>query len=44
MGEDYTNIYTPGALSKFLLWNQKTLNKSIKDVNEKFGVKIIKKF
>ena len=44
MGEDYTNIYTPGALSKFLLWNQKTLNKSIKDTNERFGVKIVKNF
>ena len=43
MGEDYTNIYTPGALSKFLLWNQKTLSASIKDANERFGVKIIRK-
>ncbi len=43
MGEDYTNIYTPGALSKFLLWNQKTLSASIKDTNERFGVKIIRK-
>lgn len=41
--EDYTNIYSPGALSKFLLWNKKTLPASIKDTNTKFGVKIIKK-
>jgi hypothetical protein len=41
--EDYTNIYLPGALSKFLLWNKKTLPASIKDANTKFGVKIIKK-
>jgi hypothetical protein len=43
MGEDYTNIYTPGALSKFLLWNKKTISASIKDTNERFGVKIIRK-
>jgi hypothetical protein len=43
MGEDYTNIYTPGALSKFLLWNKSTLSASIKDANERFGVKIIRK-
>jgi hypothetical protein len=43
MGEDYTNIYTPGALSKFLLWNKPTLSASIKDANERFGVKIVRK-
>jgi hypothetical protein len=43
MGEDYTNIYTPGALSKFLLWNKPTISASIKDANERFGVKIVRK-
>jgi hypothetical protein len=43
MGEDYTNIYTPGALAKNILWNKKTISASIKDTNERFGVKIIRK-
>ena len=43
MGEDYTNIYTPGALAKYILWNKPTISASIKDANERFGVKIIRK-
>lgn len=43
MGEDYTNIYSPGALAKYILWNKPTISASIKDTNEKFGVKIIRK-
>ena len=41
MGEDYTNIYTPGALAKFLLWNKSTLAESIKDTNKRFNVLIM---
>ena len=43
MGEDYTNIYSAGALAKYLLWNKPTLSASIKDTNERFNVKIIRK-
>ena len=43
MGEDYTNIYSSGALAKYILWNKPTLSASIKDANERFGVKIIRK-
>jgi len=44
MNEDYNNIYSPGALSKFLLWNKKTLDDSIEDTNRRFNVNIIKSF
>lgn len=44
MGENYNSIYTAGALAKFLLWNKPTLSASIKDTNERFDVRIIKKF
>ena len=44
MNEDYSNIYSAGALARALLWNQKTLEASILDTNEKYGVKIIKQF
>jgi hypothetical protein len=43
MGEDYTNIYSPGALAKYILWNKPTISASIKDANERFGVKIVRK-
>jgi len=38
------NKLSPGMLSRYLLWNETTLNKSIKDVNERFDIKIKKKF
>lgn len=43
MGENYRDIHTPGALSKFLLWNKPTLSASIRDTNKRFGVQIIQK-
>jgi len=42
--EDWGNIYTPGALSRWLLWREPTLNKSIKATEKQFGIKIVKAF
>ncbi len=36
--EDWTNPLTPGALSRFILWNKKTLASSIKDYKKRFKV------
>lgn len=43
--EDWTKkgLSTPGFWAKHLLWNKPSLDQSIKDVEGKFGVKIIKK-
>lgn len=38
--EDWGKI-SAGSLSRYLLWNKKTLNESIKDYENKFQVKII---
>lgn len=43
MGESWDNPHTAGFYSRWLLWNKPTLSASIKDTNEKFGIKIIKK-
>ena len=34
--EDWGDIETAGALSRWLLWNKTTLQASIKDMNERF--------
>jgi hypothetical protein len=39
--EDWNDLNTAGAFSKHLLWNQTTLNKSIKDMEKKFKIKIM---
>ncbi len=41
--EDWNNLNTAGAWSKGLLWNKNTLNKSIKNMENKFNINIIKK-
>ncbi len=41
--EDFNNLNTAGAWSKGLLWNKRTLNKSIKNMENKFNINIIKK-
>lgn len=41
--EDWKNIETAGFWALFLLWNKPTLTASIKDVQERFHIKIIKK-
>lgn len=36
--EDWDNPLTPGALSRWLLWNKPTLEASIRDFRRRFGV------
>lgn len=38
MGEDWKDPTTPGALSRYILWNKKTLRGSLKDFKRKFHV------
>lgn len=38
MGEDWKDPTTPGALSRFILWNKKTLRASLRDFKKKFHV------
>jgi hypothetical protein len=38
MGEDWQKPDTPGALSRWILWNKKTLRASLKDFKRKFKV------
>jgi hypothetical protein len=45
VNEDWTKkgIHTAGFWAKHILWNKPTINKSIKDTQKKFGIKIIYK-
>tara|TARA_R110001606_G_scaffold374625_1_gene532530 strand:- start:8485 stop:8748 length:264 start_codon:yes stop_codon:yes gene_type:complete len=36
--ENWNNPLTAGALSRFILWNKKTLNSSIRDFKKRFKV------
>lgn len=36
MGEDWNKPDTPGALSRWVLWNKKTLRASIRDFKKRF--------
>jgi len=38
MGEHWSKPDTPGALSRWILWNKKTLKASLKDFKRKFNV------
>lgn len=38
MGENWKDPTTPGALSRFILWNKKTLRASLRDFKRKFHV------
>lgn len=38
--EDWANIWKSGTWSRFLLWNLKSINASIKDMEKKFDIKI----
>jgi hypothetical protein len=40
--EDWKDLDTPGAWSRWLLWNKKTLDASVKDMENRFGIKIAK--
>lgn len=39
-GEDWNNIYKPGFWSRWILWNKKTIEDSIKDLEKKINHKI----
>ena len=36
VNEDWTNIKTPGFLSRFILWNKPTIEASIRDLNARY--------
>lgn len=38
MGEDWNDPTTPGALSRYILWNKPTLKGSLRDFKKRFGV------
>jgi hypothetical protein len=38
-----SGIMTPGWWSRFLTWNKPTINESIRDIEDRFNVKIINK-
>ena len=42
--ENFDDIYTNGFWSKNLLWNKKTIRESIKDIENKYNVKVYKYF
>jgi hypothetical protein len=42
--ENWNNTDTAGFWSRWLLWNKKTLDASIKDIEDKFEIKIVKVF
>jgi hypothetical protein len=40
VNEDWSDLSKPGTFSRFLLWNKPTLNASIKDMENRFNIKI----
>ena len=41
--QNWRDLTTAGAWSKNLLWNKPTISESIKDMENKFNIKIVKK-
>lgn len=41
--ENWKDIKTPGFWSRWILWNLPTLSQSIRDVEQRFGIKIVNK-
>ena len=41
--EDWSDLNRAGTWSRWLLWNQKTLMGSIRDMEDRFGINIIAK-
>ena len=39
--EDWDDILTAGFWARWLLWNKKSISKSIKDIKKRFNIKII---
>jgi len=42
--DNINDLSYPGAWSMGLLWNKKTLEKSIKDMERKFNIKVYKEY
>lgn len=42
LGEDYEDPYTAGFWAMHTLWNKKTLPASLKDIKDRFNIKIKK--
>lgn len=40
--EDWTDLSKAGTWSRYILWNKPTLDASIKDMEKKFKIKIVK--
>ena len=38
--ENWNDLNTPGCWSRFVLWNQTTIKKSIKDMENRFNIDI----
>ncbi len=38
VNEDWNNPYAKGTLSRYILWNKKTIKESLKDYLEKFKI------
>ena len=43
VNQNWNDLKTAGARSKNLLWNKPTINESIKNMEHKFNIKIVKK-
>jgi hypothetical protein len=41
VNEDWSDLEKAGTWSRYILWNKPTLNQSIKDMEQRFKVKII---
>ncbi len=41
--EDWNDIKTPAFWSRWILWNLPTFSQSIRDVEQRFGIKIVNK-
>lgn len=41
VNENWNDLSKKGTWSRFLLWNKKTLDESIKDMNKRFNINII---
>lgn len=40
VNEDWTDLSKAGTWSRYILWNKSTINKSIKNMQQLFGIKI----
>lgn len=40
-GENWGDIYSPGFWSRWLLWNKPVLAEAVRDIEARFGIKVI---